>query len=191
MKIPTFVDTAKLNDIFIIIKPAEEDMHRLRDYQEDLQALFGGWVYEDVHLTCQRFAVQGDAVLSDVVNALKEQLSSAREFPVVAESLTVFYSPFWETRLLRWGIQKTSQWQDFRAAIDEVLTNLGFAQDEPLPESATCTALEEIPVVNLENDSSPMEIDQLLFKAREVVISQIQGPRKFKILERFQLGGEQ
>jgi hypothetical protein len=180
------VRTARPGDICILLEPAQDGTSFLHERQLALQALFGGRPHETVHLTCQRFDARGQTE-SHIIQRLRTAFAAIRPFPIIAASLVQFYSPFWETHLLRWSIQNTTAFQRCRTVIQSTLTELGITAHYPPERVPLVTALEDIPAVSLDDHLRGMVFPHQLFIARQVVLSRIKGPREFDVLDRLTL----
>lgn len=134
--------TAKPGDICILLIPTATELRVLRQQQVVLQAQYGGRIYEDIHVTCQRFTLPGEGTLADVVQYLIENFSCLPAFPLFADSLARFYSAFWQTYVLRWQVQKTPGWRAFRAALEMTLKAIDCLPHYAPEQRATCSALE-------------------------------------------------
>jgi hypothetical protein len=84
---------ARPGDVCVLLEPAEDEVVDLRQRQAALQARFGGCPQERVHLTCQRFELQDEHPLPDLIRRLRSGLVAVRPFPIVAVSLVQPVSP--------------------------------------------------------------------------------------------------
>lgn len=182
--------TAKPGDICVLLEPSEDESAELRQRQISLQALFGGRPHECVHLTCQRFELQDEYLLPDVIRNLQSALLTVQPFPIIAVSLIQLDHPFWQSRLLRWRIQGTSELQCFGATVEEALVTMGITPHFSHTSGwrpTLVTALEAIPEANLDRHLGGMLFPHHLFVARQVVLSRIKGRGDFQILGTIQL----
>jgi len=182
--------TAKPGDICVLLEPSEDEIAELRQRQMSLQALFGGRPHERVHLTCQRFSLPDERLLPDVIRHLGSQLVAVQPFPIVAVSLVQLTHSFWQSRLLRWRIQGTSDLRRFGAIVEGVLATMGIKSHFSYAsgwEPTLVTALEEISELNLDRYLGDIPFPHHLFVARQVVLSRIKGRKEFEILETVQL----
>jgi hypothetical protein len=155
-----------------------------------LQSLFGGRLHERVHLTCQRFELQEERLLPGVVARLRTNLAAIQPFPITASSLIQIPHSFWQSRLLRWRIQVTSDVRRLAQSVEDGLVAVGVNPHFPYTSGwvpTRVTALEAVPEVDLDRYLSDMPFPQHLFTGRQVVLSKIVGWRQFEILETIQL----
>ena len=178
--------TAKPGDVCVLLEPSEDEIVELRQRQMSLQALFGGRPHERVHLTCQRFELQDEHLLSDVIQRLRSELVAVGPFPIVAVSLVQLDHSFWQSRLLRWRIQGSDDLRRFGIIVEDALVTVGITPHFLYTagwEPTLATALEAIPEVNLDSYLGDMSFPHRLFIARQVVLSRIKGRGDFEILE--------
>lgn len=119
-----------------------------------------------------------------IIDRVKTTLAAVQPFPIIAVSLVQFYSPFWETTLLRWSVQSTDALRHCQAVVENMLMSLGITPHYPSDRSALVTALEGIPEVSLDHHLRGMVFPHHLFVVREVVLSRIKGKREFDVLDR-------
>ena len=172
---------AQAGDIFILLEPAPDELAKIREYQRGLQRLFGGRIYENIHVTCQRFTLRGNFAKSDMIRHLVECLSNFPPFPIIADSLVLVHPPFWQSYMLRWKIRMTGEWWSFVESIDNMLEPIGCLPHYSIEEPATCTALEMDSETAVEGCSAP-GLPCCLFSARRFTLSQIKHEREFEIL---------
>lgn len=178
--------TAKPGDICILLIPVATELRALRQQQAVLQAQYGGRIYEDIHLTCQRFTPPGEGTLADVVQYLTENFSCLPAFPLFADVLAQFYSAFWQTYVLRWQVQETPKWRAFRTAVETTLKAIDCPPHYTPEQRATCSALEMNGEVTLNTDAS-LTLPCHLFTAKQIIFSQIKAPNAFEILGQVEL----
>ena len=181
---------ARPGDVCVLVEPAEDEITGLRQRQAALQARFGGRPHERVHLTCQRFELQDEHPLPDLVRLLRRGLGAVRPFPIVAVSLIQYESPFWRSRLLRWRIRPSDDVRRLGRIVERTLAAVGIAPHFSLAsgwEPTLLTALDGIPEVDLERNLDDIPFPHHLFTARRVVLSRIRGHRQFEILETIRL----
>ena len=181
---------ARAGDICVLLEPAPGKVAQVRQLQRSLQSVFGGHPHRRVHLTCQRFAVAEEGILSDIVQHLRSNLTAIRPFPVTARSLVQAEHRFWESRLLRWPIELTDELLDFARVVADVLVAAHVTPHFPLAsgwQPTHVTALEAIPKVDLGHLPASMVYPHPLFTGEQVVLSKILGRRQFDILETIQL----
>jgi len=173
---------ARPGDVCVLVEPAEDEITGLRQRQAALQARFGGRPHERVHLTCQRFELQDEHPLPDLIRLLRSGLVVVRPFSLVAVSLVQLESPFWRSRLLRWCIQSSDDLRRLGRIVERTLAAVDIAPHFSLA-SGWVTALDGIPEVDLERNLDDIPFPHHLFTARRVVLSRIRGYRQFEILE--------
>jgi hypothetical protein len=177
---------ARPGDVCVLLEPAEGEIAGLRQRQAALQARFGGRPHERVHLTCQRFELQDERPLPDLIRLLRSGLVVVRPFSIVAVSLVQLEHPFWRSRLLRWCIQSSDDLRRLGRIVERTLAAVGIAPHFSLAsgwEPTLLTALDGIPEVDLERNLDDIPFPHHLFTARRVVLSRIRGHRQFEILE--------
>ena len=160
----------------------------MRERQEALQARVGGRPQDYVHLTCQRFDLNGGQALEPVIAGLRSALGGCRPLPIRAAGFIASGSPFWQTRLLRWRIEPTDELLAFRALIDQSLQDQGIAPHYPW-SSFHVTALEGVD--GRDGDASEREdaSPRSLFVARQVVLSRLREGFEFDLLAGIDLAG--
>ncbi|MCP4541418.1 MAG: hypothetical protein GY832_30175 [Chloroflexi bacterium] len=185
--------TARPGDICVLLEPVGDEITKLRQLQMSLQSLYGGRLHERVHLTCQRFELQDEQGLSDIVQHLEINLATIRPFPLTANSLAQIKSQFWRTRLLRWRIRVTDDVRRFAQLVEEGLIAAGTSPHFSHASGwvpTLITALEAILKVDFEHRPTDTTFPQYLFTGRQVVLSRIAGRRQFEILKIIQLTEE-
>jgi hypothetical protein len=179
---------AQPGDLFLLLEPSEAERAAVRELQAALQVRYGGRPQAYVHLTCQRFALDGGPAVESVIASLRAALSGSRPLSIRATSFIDSGSPFWQTRLLRWRIEPTDELLAFRALIDRTLQGQGIAPHYPWT-SFHVTALEG--VIGREGDALSFEdgLPRSLFVARQVVLSRLRGQFEFDLLAEIDLAG--
>jgi hypothetical protein len=177
----------------VLLEPVGDEITKLCQLQMSLQSLYGGRLHKRVHLTCQRFELQDEQGLSDLVQHVRINLATIRPFPITANSLVQIEHQFWQTRLLRWRIRVTDNVRCFAQLVEEGLTAAGVSPhfSHTAGQVPTLiTALEAIPKADLEHRPTDITFPQYLFTGQQVVLSRIVGRRQFEILETIQLTEE-
>ena len=185
---------ARPGDVCVLLEPSEDEAVNLRQRQMSLQALFGGRLHESVHLTCQRFELHDECLLPDLIRHLGSKLVAVQPFPIVAVSLVQLTHPFWQSRLLRWRIQGTSELQRFGTIVEGTLVTMRITPHFLYTSGwkpTLVTALEAIPEVDLAGYLGDIPLPHHLFVARQVVLSRIKGRKEFEILGTIQLSNGQ
>jgi hypothetical protein len=182
--------TAEPGDVCVLLEPAEDEIAMLRQLQASLQSLCGGRPHERVHLTCQRFELGEERLLPDIIQRLRTDLATIQPFPITAVSLVQVQHQFWQSWLLRWRIQVTSDVQRFAQLVQDGLAAAGVTPHFLHTAGwmpTLVTALEAIPKVDTDHHLSDVTFPQYLFTGRQVVLSKIIGRRRFEILETIHL----
>jgi hypothetical protein len=182
--------TARPGDVCVLLEPAGDEIAKLHQLQMSLQCLFGGRPHERVHLTCQRFELREERLLPELVHRLRTNLVAIQPFPITASSLAPSEHRFWQSRLLRWHIQVTTDVRRFARRVEDGLVATGVTPHFPQASGwvpTRVTALEAIPRGDLDSRLSDLVFPQHLFTGRQVVVSKIIGQRQFEILETIRL----
>jgi hypothetical protein len=156
--------TAKPDDVCVLLEPSEDEAVNLRQRQMSLQAL--------------------------LIRHLGSKLVAVQPFPIVAVSLVQLIHPFWQSRLLRWRIQGTSELQRFGTIVEETLVTMRITPHFLYTSGwkpTLVTALEAIPEMDLAGYLGDIPLPHHLFVARQVVLSRIKGRKEFEILGTIQL----
>jgi hypothetical protein len=173
----------------VILEPSAEEAICLRQRQLTLQARFGGQPHEQVHLTCQRFALQDESRVTGLIHQLAK-LHTQPPFAIVAISLAQYEHQFWGTRVLRWHVRVTDKLHRFCTLVDDTLTQAGATLHYPFStswEPKSLTALENIPQIDLDSYLANTEYPHHLFYACQVVLSRIVGRGAFETLAQTRL----
>jgi hypothetical protein len=175
-------------DLFLLLEPSEAERAAVRQLQVALQARYGGRPQAYVHLTCQRFSLDGGPAVESVIASLRAALSGSRPLPIHATAFIDSASPFWQTRLLRWRIEPTDELLAFRALVDRTLRDQGIAPHYPWT-GFHVTALEG--VAGRDGDAPSFEdgLPRSLFVARQVVLSHLRAGFEFDLLAGVDLAG--
>ncbi len=183
--------TARPGDVCVLLEPGEEEVPKIREIQTSLQALLGGYPHERVHLTCQRFRLKEDNLLTAVIEQLDARVASLPPVSVTADAFVVMESPFWQSRLLRWRVQITEDLRRLVTAVEDGLVAAGARPHFPSAAGwmpTLVTALEDFPKREDAGDKLRAQaFPKHLFTGRQVVLSRIAGQRKFDILRTIQL----
>ena len=78
---------AQPGDLFFLLEPSEAERAAVRNLQAALQARYGGQPQEYIHLTCQRFSLQGGQAVERLVGARPK-----RQFKEIIDSLLAQHS---------------------------------------------------------------------------------------------------
>src|SRR5713101_7094128 len=101
--------SAQPGDICVLLRPVVFENKVIRRHQAALQAIFGGQVTEDLHLTCQRFEVASPETLSALTADLQSVAKATPPIPLMATHVVPFYSRFRKGHLLKIGITVTAE----------------------------------------------------------------------------------
>jgi hypothetical protein len=183
-----YLRAAQAGDVCILLLPTEQELARLREYQSRLQAVFGGHIAEHVHVTCQRFKPDHPEQIWQIVNKLSDELAMVEPFPLMVDSTVTLNSEFWQSCLARWQVRETAEWQLLNSGIRRVLKALACQPHYHGDKMPTCSALEQIPVGSRQSDLLGVSCPELLFEARQVIITQIDSPGVFTTLKTSHLG---
>jgi len=178
---------AQPGDIFILLVPSAQELHLLRQWQEELQTRYGGKPVSHIHITSQRFTPLQQDLEKTCIDKLNEDLQNLHSFPVFTDMLTQFYAPYWDTKVLRWRIQETNAYAAFRDILDNILLNINCPSHFDRQRYATCTALNMDHEVDLESNPPGRLFPALLFTARKLLISQLVDKNDFEIIETINL----
>jgi hypothetical protein len=179
---------AQPGDLFLLLEPSDAERAAVRELQKALQARFGGQPQAYVHLTCQRFDLDGGAALEPLVARLRSALGDSRPLPIRAADLIAYGSTFWQTRLLRWRIEPSDELLAFRALIDQTLRDQGIAPHYPWI-SFHVTALEGVDGRAGDAPELAEGLPRSLFVARQVVLSRLREGFEFDLLAGIDLAG--
>ncbi|MGD2179011.1 MAG: hypothetical protein PVG71_14450 [Anaerolineae bacterium] len=177
--------TAEPGDVCVLVEPTGDDVSEVRRQQRELQGVLGGRIHEPVHLTVQRFRLGDGRPWQELMRHLLTELGALRSFSVVAVSLAQMEHPFWGSRLLRWRIGATAGLRAFCKAVEGLLFERGIVPHFPLEggwEPQYVTALEEIEAGELDGRRDVLRFPCRLFEARRVVLSRVEGQRRFRTL---------
>lgn len=183
-----FVRPAQAGDCCLLLLPTESELARLRAYQSALQTALGGQIVEHVHVTCQRFEPDRPEQLQQIIDRLVDELATSHPFPLLASALVTLQSDFWQSRLARWQVKETADWQTLDTSIRRVLQKLGCQPHYFGDKMPTCSALEHIPAGMKQSEVVEVPYPKVLFEARQVVISRIDSPGRFTTLKTTYLG---
>jgi hypothetical protein len=178
---------AQPGDIFILLVPPAQELHLLRQWQTDLKTLFGGSPVDHLHVTCQRFTPSAGKPDQLCISELKSELKNVKAFTLFADKVIQFHAPYWQTYVLRWRIQITPNFVQFRQCLEQILENIDCPSHFNRERHASCTALNLAEQVSLDDKLLGPVFPKALFTVKELVISQLQANHQFEILETIQL----
>jgi hypothetical protein len=178
---------AQPGDIFILLVPPAQELHQLRQWQAELQARYGGEPVSHIHVTSQRFTPHQGQLEERCVEQVISDLQGIPSFSLNTDMLVHFYAPYWNTNVLRWRVQETSAYAEFRDILDETLLKIDCPSHFNRQRHATCTLLNLDHEVDLKDNPPNRQYPAHLFTAREVLISQLVENDDFHILETVRL----
>ena len=112
---------AQPGDIFVLLVPNGVDQEHLNQKHNSLQAHFGGQAVLPIHITTQRFSPGNGQITTNCIETLRESLSGFQPFPIIADALIQFFAPYWQCQVLRWRVQETPAWANFRDQLENTL----------------------------------------------------------------------
>jgi hypothetical protein len=174
---------AQPGDIFILLVPSAQELHLLRQWQTELQARFGGQMVNHLHITSQRFTPRDGQLEGSCIQPIKDALGTIKSFPVFSDMLIQFCALYWGTHVLRWRVQETDAYKDFRTILDLTLSRVNCPSHFDRLRHASCTALNLAEKVDLEGNPPGRKFPALLFTARALLVSQLVGGNEFNIIE--------
>jgi hypothetical protein len=177
-------------DTFILLAPSAQELRRLQQKQLEFQKQYGGHIVNHIHITSERFSPKREAFPQECAAVLKHHIANQVPFPVFADALIQFHAPYWKSHVLRWRVQDTDAWLNFRGILTKTLIGIACPSHFDRLRRSTCSILTlENPILLNENKHAP-NFPQKLFTAREVFISQLKENYQFEILETIQLSGQ-
>ncbi|HSH01874.1 MAG TPA: hypothetical protein VLL52_05090 [Anaerolineae bacterium] len=184
----TIAVPAKPGDIFILLQPILVDKMLLHQYQLQLQGVFGGEVYEDIHVTCQRFSCDDEEKLARIIYFLSRDWGKLPMFPVFGARLVAFYADFWESWVVRWEVADTVAWRRFYNRIGAILGQYDCEPHYPVTQTPKCSALTALP----EKPTIPTayQTSRFLFYAYDLRLTRMTASGAFETLAQFRLGSD-
>jgi hypothetical protein len=178
-----YIRPAQIGDICILLEPTDRhEIDHLRHLQATLQRRYGGTPTERIHLTCQRFARPGERRVQGLIRSLTGTLAAVSPPAFTALSLDTLCVPVMDTNTFRWRIRITKRLGELSAMLRPTLRKESIdSLYAPGFVSSLIAALRDVPNVDRAHlDSAGLPCD--LFTARQVVLSRILGPDRFRIL---------
>lgn len=208
-----FVRMAQTGDVCLLLMPSRDELAAIREWQVALQAIFGGRVAADVHLTLQRFAVRDETMLTQIGEQLRWRLSAVSPFAIQTNGLAQWQSVTRQSHLLRWRIALDDDLRRLSALAEQILDDCGGTQLyqngwQPVLATALEDVLEvgrdthaqieyvldelreplgQIVAVPNERCSSARKFPCRFFTVTRVVVSRIKGAREYEIVDTFEL----
>ena len=174
---------AQPDDIFILLVPTAQELHHIHHWQAQLQNQYGGQPVEHIHITCQRFTPRETQDEFLCIEALKEKLTQFSPFIIYTDKLLQFHAPYWQTDVIRWRVQETDDYAEFRDQLETTLQNIRCPSHFNRLRHATCTALNTNRRIQMDEKQFDIGLPQPLFTAKKLVISQLKETGQFEILE--------
>lgn len=176
---------AQPGDIFLLLIPSGEDLERLRHEQRAMQVQYGGHPVEPIHITVERFSPQEPQLPRECVTKLRDSLAAVQPFSIEANAIIQFLAPYWQSYVLRWRVQQSSAWVNFREQIKATLKDIDCPSHFVRRRHATCTILKLENKVTL--PTPPPEISLPLFIVKELRISTLRDDGYFEVLEKLKI----
>ncbi len=174
---------AQPGDIFLLLVPSAQELHQLRTWQAGLQTRYGGHPVPDPHITCQRFTPGPGNSPDDCTRLLVEELETIHTFQIYTDRLIQFYAQYWRTHVLRWRVQESDEYAEFRDRLEIALQRIRCPSHFNRRRHASCTALSLQEPTNLSLETAETRHPVPLFLARTLWISKLQEDYQFLILE--------
>ena len=152
-----------------------------------MQDTFGGQPVEPIHITVERFSPDNQQLPQECVAKLRDSLSEIRAFPVMGDAIIQFFAPYWQNHVLRWRVQRTPEWIEFRNQIKSTLKNIDCPSHFVRRRHATCTILKLEKKIIL--PTPPPVISIPLFRVQELLISTLREDGNFELLEKLKIRG--
>ena len=178
------VRPAEIGDVCVLLEPKDRhEIYLLHQRQNALQALFGGTLIENVHLTCQRLVCPEERLLPDLVGNLTRVLQDVCPIPLTALSLQMLHVPVMRTDILKWCIEVTADLRRFVRTVENAVAATGIDPLYP-PRwvSSLVAALKDVPQIPPSSLSIRGTFPHHLFTIDKVELSRIDGPSQFTIL---------
>jgi hypothetical protein len=182
---------AQPGDLFILLVPNGEELVSLQQWQMDLQSQYGGRRVEPMHITVERFSPEHTTFAGDCLTILRPILEMVKPFPIFSDQLIQFYAPYWQQHVLRWRVQETPGWLAFKEITTLALAEVGCPSHFVRERHATCTALFLESEADLDSNPPGIHFPASLFTAREVLISLLEAPEQFTILDTIEINAEE
>jgi hypothetical protein len=178
---------AQPGDIFILLEPAAQDLHRLQLEQEDLKNKYGGQTVDYIHITCQRFTTPPGQSPQLCSAKIQKLIKGIDPFDILTDGLITFYAPYWQNRVLRWRISDSDSWISFQTRIERILKIIKCPSHFTRKRRGSCSALVLNKKLILQEKISHYDSPVHLFTARYLIISRLNSRRQFDIINRIYL----
>lgn len=162
-------------DYCLLLEPSDPfEIALLRQRQEMLQLRLGGHIVDPVHLTCQRFELQDECYLDNLLDHLFEIRSFLQFCPLTAIATVPLYSQFRNLHLFKWAVQRTPMLERLCTHLESVLDIEGVTPLYPPGwVSLLVTALEGIEGPIIHHHSQPLLQPFYLFTPGFVSLSRL------------------
>ena len=177
-------------DTFILLAPSAQELGRLLQMQLELQKQYGGQIVPHIHITTERFSPKRAAFPQECAAVLKHHISNFTSFPVFADGLIQFNARYWKSHVLRWRVQDSDTWLNFRRILANTLKGIACPSHFDRHRRSTCSILSLEKPITLNEIQHALNYPQKLFTAREVHISQLKENNQFEILDTIQLSSK-
>jgi hypothetical protein len=179
--------TAQPGDIFLLLVPSAQELHQLRQWQYKFRERYGGQPVEFIHITCQRFSPGPYSLEVPCIEQLKNDIQNSQPFKINTDRLIQFYAPYWQRYVLRWRVQETISYSQFRDRLNTILIKTGCLSHFDRHRHATCPILNLGGKIDLEFNPPKTTFPTELFTAKHLWVSKLQNDNRFEILEEITL----
>lgn len=180
--------SAQPGDICVLLRPLVFESKVIRQHQAALQAVFGGTLTDDLHLTCQRFEVRSAEALAKLTTDLHALAKSSKAMPLTATHIVPFYSRFRKGHILKIGITITDELRKFTAGLNDVMVAAGISSLYRANSQPTLVTVLE----NIEQFADGEAFQELLpfhlFTARQLALSRINAVDDFELMDSILIG---
>ena len=176
-------------DTFILVAPTAQELHLLQQKQLGFKKQYGGQIVNHIHITSERFSPIGAVFPKECAAVLKDRIANMVPFPVFADALIQFHARYWNSHVLRWRVQDTGTWVNFRRILAKTLKEIACPSHFNRHRRSTCPILTLDNPITLHEKNHAPNFPQKLFTAKEVYISQLNENHLFEIIETVQLSG--
>jgi GNAT superfamily N-acetyltransferase len=176
-------------DLCLLLLPANDEIEALTARQKALQAYFGGRLVQPVHLTCDRFEPAENNNLPSLLAELRRLFAPIRPLPLTVVGLRAIPTSF-RGHILKWELAGDGRLPSLFNQLAQLLTNHNARLFyPPLNQPGLVTALANID--RTDTAEWPGRWPTHLFTAAHVLLSRIDQPGQFTILDEFDLTGYQ
>jgi hypothetical protein len=180
--------SAQPGDFCVLLRPLVFESKVIRQHQASLQAVFGGAITDDLHLTCQRFEVRSAEALSELTADLHALAKVSEAMALTATHIVPFYSRFRKGHILKIGVTITDELRMFTAGLNDILAQRGISSLYRAQSQTTLVTVLE----NIERFVDVSNFQELLpfhlFTARQLALSRINGPDDYELIDSVLIG---